>query len=207
MDTPQDEKNAAQVSVSSKDRFKVAIVGGSIAGLATALHLEKLGIDWILIERGEDIAPQLGANIAIAPNGLNILEQLGCYEEVARRSFPMMSFTARDNKGTVLTNFKISERMRAKYGFDIYVTERVVAVESIYNQIQQKDKIITGQKITKIEQTDIGVELSSASGQKWKANIVVGADGVHSATREEMWKMGNKENPKLFGKAPGNRKY
>ncbi|KAM0607061.1 hypothetical protein ACHAP1_003779, partial [Verticillium nonalfalfae] len=60
--------------------FKVIIVGGSVAGLSLANMLEALGIDFILLEAHKIIAPQLGASIGLLPNGLRILDQLGCYE-------------------------------------------------------------------------------------------------------------------------------
>jgi len=63
--------------------FKVAIVGGSIAGLSLANMLEKFGVDYILLDAYPIIAPQVGASIGMMPNGLRILDQIGCYEPFA----------------------------------------------------------------------------------------------------------------------------
>ncbi|KAB8215643.1 hypothetical protein BDV33DRAFT_208103 [Aspergillus novoparasiticus] len=62
--------------------FKVIIAGGSVAGLSLALMLEKNGIDFLVLEACPSIAPQVGASIGLLPNGLRILDQLGCYESV-----------------------------------------------------------------------------------------------------------------------------
>lgn len=67
--------------------FKIIIVGGSVAGLSLANMLEQATIDYVLLEAYEDIAPQLGASIGLLPNGLRILEQLGCYD-VLRAMLP-----------------------------------------------------------------------------------------------------------------------
>ncbi|KKY13272.1 putative fad binding domain protein [Diplodia seriata] len=64
--------------------FRVAIVGGSIAGLTLALALEKSGIDFVVLEAYPEIAPQVGASIAVLPNGFRILDQLGCYEDLLK---------------------------------------------------------------------------------------------------------------------------
>lgn len=59
--------------------FKVIITGGSIAGLTLANMLDKLGIDFVLLEAWREIAPQVGASIGLLPNGLRVLDQLGLY--------------------------------------------------------------------------------------------------------------------------------
>jgi 2-polyprenyl-6-methoxyphenol hydroxylase-like FAD-dependent oxidoreductase len=58
--------------------FKVIIVGGSIAELSLALMLEKNGIDFLMLEGYPSIATQVGASLALLPNGQRILDQLGC---------------------------------------------------------------------------------------------------------------------------------
>ena len=67
--------------MSSQD-FKVIIAGGSVAGLALANMLERVGIDFLILERHQEIAPEIGASIGIFPHGCRILDQLGCYDEV-----------------------------------------------------------------------------------------------------------------------------
>jgi 2-polyprenyl-6-methoxyphenol hydroxylase-like FAD-dependent oxidoreductase len=66
-----------------KESPRVIIVGGSIAGLALANMLEQTGVDYIVLEKYQ-IAPQLGASIALLPNGLRILDQIGCLEALQK---------------------------------------------------------------------------------------------------------------------------
>jgi len=186
--------------------FKVAIVGGSIAGLTVALHLEKLGIDWVLIERNHEIAPQLGASISLAPNGLSVLSQLGCFEEVDKQSYPIEHVVVRNGNGAVLWGFDILDRIRSKYGFDVCFTERQVIVDILHRNIKRKDKIVTSQKVTKIEHIGNKVELSTKEGLTFTADIVVGCDGIHSSTRREMWRIAKEEDPRVFGKDPAKGK-
>jgi 2-polyprenyl-6-methoxyphenol hydroxylase-like FAD-dependent oxidoreductase len=61
---------------------KVLIAGGSVAGLTLANILEQIGIDFLVLEKYDEIAPDLGASIAIFPNGFRILDQLGCYDDI-----------------------------------------------------------------------------------------------------------------------------
>lgn len=62
--------------------FQVVIIGGSVSGLTLALSLEKIGIDYIILEKRPEIAPQEGASVGILPNGARILEQLGVYDTI-----------------------------------------------------------------------------------------------------------------------------
>lgn len=62
--------------------FKVIIVGGGIAGLTLAIALEKFDLDYVLLEAHSTMTPEVGASIGMFPNGLRILDQLGCYEAI-----------------------------------------------------------------------------------------------------------------------------
>lgn len=72
----------------SKD-FKVIIVGGSVSGLALAHCLERLGIDYEVLEKNEDISAHVGASIGILPNGARILDQLGLLETIEKEVQPI----------------------------------------------------------------------------------------------------------------------
>lgn len=69
--------------------FKVIIVGGSVSGLTLAHCLDRLGVDFEVLERHEHIAPQLGASLGILPNGARILDQLGLFDDVEEHTEPL----------------------------------------------------------------------------------------------------------------------
>lgn len=83
--------------------FRVIIVGGSIAGLTLANIFEQYGIDYIVLEKHEKIAPSLGAGFAIWSNGARVLDQLGCYDALEKVNEPvnhLMAFNERgENRG------------------------------------------------------------------------------------------------------------
>jgi 2-polyprenyl-6-methoxyphenol hydroxylase-like FAD-dependent oxidoreductase len=64
----------------SSETFKIIIAGGSVAGLTLANMLEQNNIEYIVLEKYGSIAPQLGASIAVMPNGARILDQLGAWD-------------------------------------------------------------------------------------------------------------------------------
>lgn len=57
--------------------FKVIIVGGGLSGLGLAHCLTKAGIDFIVLERSDLLIPKGGASMALWPNNVRLLDQLG----------------------------------------------------------------------------------------------------------------------------------
>lgn len=184
--------------------FQVAIVGGGLAGLAMAVHLEQIGISWFLLESYGEIAPELGASIGLAPNGMQILDQLGVHDEVESQSGTASSVAAYDGEGTKLYGFELLPRLRANHGFDMRFTERRTVLKILYEKIKAKDKIYVGQRVNKITNLGDKVELTTREGKSFVADILVGADGIHSPVRGEMWRIAADEGSKVFGESPGS---
>jgi len=59
--------------------------------LTLASALEKAHMDFLLLEGREQIAPFVGASIAITANGGRVLDQLNCYDAIHERTVPMDS--------------------------------------------------------------------------------------------------------------------
>jgi 2-polyprenyl-6-methoxyphenol hydroxylase-like FAD-dependent oxidoreductase len=87
--------------------FKVVVVGGSLSGLTLANMLEKLNIDYVVLESYETIAPQVGASIGLQANGLRILDQLGCADTLLDLvDTPLNYQFLRDSEGKEILNFE-----------------------------------------------------------------------------------------------------
>ena len=102
--------------------FKVIIAGGSIAGLTLANMLEKLEIDFVLLEAWNEIAPQVGASIGLLPNGLRIMDQLGMYDAMRNLIEKPLSFTSSfDSEGRLTTmTDKIDKFLGERYVFKLW---------------------------------------------------------------------------------------
>jgi FAD dependent monooxygenase len=69
-----------------KSVFKVIIIGASVTGLTLAHCLHRAGIDYVVLEKHVEVHPPIGAAVAILPNGARIMEQLGIFHHVERKS-------------------------------------------------------------------------------------------------------------------------
>jgi hypothetical protein len=77
--------------------------------------------------------------------------------------------------------------------------DRQWLLKVLYDNVEHKEKILLNKRITKIVHIDTdGVQVSTADGETFHGSIVVGADGIHSAVREEMFRIGNDLQPGYF---------
>jgi 2-polyprenyl-6-methoxyphenol hydroxylase-like FAD-dependent oxidoreductase len=65
-----------------KRETKVIIAGSGLTGLTLALMLEQLGVPYLLLEAHESCTPNVGASLAVQPQGLRIFHQLGILQDV-----------------------------------------------------------------------------------------------------------------------------
>jgi 2-polyprenyl-6-methoxyphenol hydroxylase-like FAD-dependent oxidoreductase len=55
-----------------------------------------------------------------------------------------------------------------------------------------------GAWIETVEESDQGVTVTTADGRMFTGDMLVGADGIHSVVRREMWRLGRKKDPQSF---------
>lgn len=84
---------------SSNRPFRVIVVGGGVAGLTASHCLQKAGIDHVVLEKRDVVAPPEGASIAIYPHGSRILHQIGCWEPVRKACVPCNRWLVRAPDG------------------------------------------------------------------------------------------------------------
>lgn len=94
------------MAIMSDKPFTVLIAGGGIAGLTLANMLEKIGVNYLILEGYREMAPQVGASIGILPNGCRVLDQIGLYDEIRKLiDGPLYETSLRHPKGNMVTNY------------------------------------------------------------------------------------------------------
>ena len=123
-----------------KHSTTVLIVGGSVAGLAAANLLERSGVDFLLLEKHKEVAPNLGACIVVFPNGARILDQLGCWDavvEILGECDTFRRFQARDIRGRLSQDIRtVCEELQERFdsrkedvAMNCLLTEPVLATD------------------------------------------------------------------------------
>ncbi|KAL5613080.1 hypothetical protein FOVSG1_002143 [Fusarium oxysporum f. sp. vasinfectum] len=190
--------------------FKVIIVGGSVAGLSVANMLERFDIDYVLLEAYPHIAPQVGASIGILPNGFRILDQLGCFEPILDIAgdcrYTLGGMYGPDGLPlTAPSATSLSVHFEKRVGYPSIFIDRQMLLQVLYMNLEHKDRVLNKKRVTRVELVDGGVQAYTQDGSVYQGDIVVGADGIHSAVRDEMWRLGKEQSPGYFPEDENSR--
>ncbi|GIK04356.1 hypothetical protein Aspvir_008437 [Aspergillus viridinutans] len=121
------------------------------------------------------------------PNGGRILEQLGLYEAVERLIEPMHVFHVRFPDGFQFSN-PYPKAMNEVFGFPMAFLERQQLLQILYQSFPRRSDIHVGKTVIRVDQGDDGVMVYTKDGSTYHGDLVVGADGVHSCVRAQMWR-------------------
>jgi len=154
----------------------VLVVGGGLAGMALARYLRRQGREPTVIEQ----APawrKAGYGIGLWEDGLSVLEELGCLDAVRERAADPEGFAVRAG-GDVLARASLPAGrtlLLAVYRADLHAVLRAGVPD---------ENVRMGTEPETIEEHSDGVSVTFDDGTTEEFDLVVGADGVHSAVRE-----------------------
>jgi 2-polyprenyl-6-methoxyphenol hydroxylase-like FAD-dependent oxidoreductase len=77
----------------------------------------------------------------------------------------------------------------------MHFLDRQQLIQILYNNLKDKSKIHTDKRIVHVDLKESGVEITTKDGSMIAGDILVGADGVHSTVRSEMWRIANTTRP------------
>lgn len=165
--------------------MKVLINGGGIAGLSLATFLSERGVTPIVIERAPSFLAQ-GHIIALKAAGVAVLDRLGVRAACTQRALPssiaMQAFTA----GGYRLREQTSAGMAGALG-GYLMLRRADLAAALYAHVRDRVEVRFGTQVRSFQQDGAGVEVRLSSGSSERADILVGADGVHSAIRHQLF--------------------
>ncbi|KAJ1326902.1 FAD dependent monooxygenase [Microdochium nivale] len=179
-------------STGTTSRHQVVIVGADITGLTTALMLQELGIDYVLLEAYGSITPEMGASFGFFANGLRILDQLGLYPELEKLGAPAKAAIYRDstNGGKLLMSRASGPLLKDRHGYANMFLSRHQLLCVLHDGVREKERLLVNRRVVTIDDdADAGcARVHTTDGSVYEAQLVVGADGVRSYVRKEMWR-------------------
>ncbi|WP_127107064.1 FAD-dependent monooxygenase [Pararhodobacter zhoushanensis] len=168
----------------------ILIAGAGIGGLTAALALLQRGFDVTVFEQAPVLA-ELGAGIQMAANGSRVLIELGLEERLADIVCEAAAKEVRLwNTGQTWKLFDLGADSIERFGAPYWMVHRGELHRVLLEAVRalKPDAVITGAQALGFEQDADNVTLRLADGRQIRADVLVGADGVHSKLRSQMWK-------------------
>ncbi|SDK79204.1 2-polyprenyl-6-methoxyphenol hydroxylase [Nonomuraea maritima] len=161
--------------------MRAIIIGAGIAGLATALRLHQIGWDTLIVER----APQRrGGGYAVTFGGIgyDAAERLGILADLRAKAFDTTELVYHKPNGE--RRFALDRATIAATTGPRSITILRGDLEAVlYDKVHDHTEIRFGATLTAIDQDSRAVRVTLDDGSIEEADLLIGADGLHSATR------------------------
>ncbi|WP_131735827.1 FAD-dependent monooxygenase [Actinomadura roseirufa] len=162
---------------------EIAILGAGIGGLAAAAFLARAGLRCTVYEQAP-VLKEVGAGLVVAPNAARLLRRLGVMEDLAGRAVRLdvgWEFR-RWRDGTVLSAEDLATACERLYGEHTYTVHRADLLEAIRRAVPA-GTLRLGRRCVGLGTRGGRPLLRFAEGPPAGADVVIGADGVHSVVR------------------------
>lgn len=165
---------------------RVAVIGGGIAGLAAAVALHRRGVEVTVYEQASALS-EIGAGVQMTPNAMNALRLLGLEESAMAVAFEPESQVLRSWKsGRVIYRAPIRSVFRERFGAPLCSFHRADLLSVLAAPLPDS-AIRLDARCVAVEPAATSASACFADGSAIEADIVVGADGIHSLVRTSLF--------------------
>ena len=175
--------------------MNIVIAGGGIGGLAAAIALRKSGHAVTVVEKAARFA-RVGADVNLTPNAVRALDGLGVGADLRRTAARPTHRISRDwDTGAETSRIEMADAAEEKYGapqLTIHRADLLAALESALPE----GFVRHGVTVAGIEADATKPRVLLETGERLEADVVIGADGIHSAVRTALF---GQESPVFTG--------
>ena len=165
----------------SLDGLKTLIIGGGIGGLAAARALAMRGADVTVLEQAAELS-EVGAGLQISPNGFVVLNALGLGQALRDRSVQARAVNLHDYRGSRVLSLDLG-RLDSR---DYYFVHRADLIDVLAQGAREagvKVRLLQNVQSVRPAQDQGKARVTLCNGAVMSADLVVGADGLHSVVR------------------------
>jgi salicylate hydroxylase/6-hydroxynicotinate 3-monooxygenase len=159
----------------------IAIVGAGMGGMAVAGTLRRAGFTNVAVYEQAGRFARIGAGIQMMPNSMKVLRGIGVEERLREVAFAPYSHLNRDAyTGEIVGELPMPESL---FGAPYLCMHRADLHDALASVVPP-EIVHLDRKLTGLAQEGKRVRLSFADGRDATADVVIGADGVHSIVRD-----------------------
>ena len=169
----------------------IDIIGAGIGGVTTAIALEQKGIKTRIFEQAEQLK-EVGAGIILANNAMQVYEKLGLRQVLEAHGNHISSMKITKSSLKPLSKIDLSN-FEQKYKTKNMAIHRGKLQQILINELKSTE-IIPDHKLASITKSENGYDLNFENGNKIQSSTVLGADGINSVVRQELFPKNNIRN-------------
>ncbi|WP_050897093.1 alpha/beta hydrolase fold domain-containing protein [Patulibacter medicamentivorans] len=167
-------------------RIAVAVVGGGIGGAAAALALTRAGVNVRLFEQAPQLT-EIGAGIQLGANAVKALRHWGLEDEITACSVASKSIEYYDlETGEHLFRTPLGQQAADRYGAPMLQIHRADLLNVLVDALPE-GTFLLDRPVAGVEQDETGATVRCVNGETFRADAVIGADGLKSRTREQLF--------------------
>lgn len=164
----------------------ILIAGGGIGGIATALCLRARGVPFELFEQA-DAFREVGAGIQLSANVMRVLIKLGLGETMAKIGVMPKGLEVRSwHTGDRILWTPLGHVAERHFGAPYYHAHRAEILAVLVAALGSEN-VHLGHKVRSVAQDGGGASLTLEDGTTFVGEMVVGADGIHSLIRDQLF--------------------
>jgi salicylate hydroxylase len=157
-----------------RQTMRIAIIGGGIAGATAALALQRTGHEAHVFEQARALS-EVGAGVTIHPNGMRVLHRLGVGDAVVESGAAHRESFLRDASGALL-------RKERDAGTGLH---RADLLGLLVGRLAA-GSVHVDHRLLGVEDRDDSAIVRFQNGRSMSADVVIGADGIHSMVRQSV---------------------
>jgi 2-polyprenyl-6-methoxyphenol hydroxylase-like FAD-dependent oxidoreductase len=170
--------------------MRAIVVGAGVGGLAATLSLRRAGHEVTLVEQAARFT-EIGAGIQLAPNATRLLRRLGLLDAVAAQAARPSHVSFRTwSDGAEICRYALGRAAEDAFGAPYLLLHRADLHQALAAAVPPSS-VRLNTVVVGIDQDDEAACVTTASGERLRADLVVAADGIRSAARR--WLFGPDE--------------